>query len=120
MVRGTAKRNFGIVTSGTRVHGGPQWRGRGNGRARGRIPAKGRSTRGNQSGSEPWLDRAAADVRHLGDRSEDIEFQDEIDEKLGFGRYNKGPSRVGWLVNMHTVSRTRRLSVSSLINHFGI
>jgi hypothetical protein len=31
----------------------------------------------------------------------DAETRDEIDARMGFPRYSAGPSRVGWLINMH-------------------
>ncbi|KAG8905443.1 DNA polymerase epsilon catalytic subunit [Tulasnella sp. 403] len=44
----------------------------------------------------------AVEVRAQADaRFEDVKLCDEIDEKLGFARYSDGPSREGWLVNMH-------------------
>ncbi|KXS12658.1 putative POL2-DNA polymerase epsilon, calytic subunit A [Gonapodya prolifera JEL478] len=34
------------------------------------------------------------------DELQDLLFVDEIDEKMGFWRYEEGPERIGWLVNM--------------------
>jgi len=31
-------------------------------------------------------------------------INDEIDLKLGFERYKEAKERIGWLVNLHTVS----------------
>ena len=29
---------------------------------------------------------------------------DELEERFGFERYNSGPERLGWLINMHAVN----------------
>lgn len=34
---------------------------------------------------------------------QDVLMRDRLDEEMGFGRYTEGPSRLGWLVNMHEV-----------------
>ena len=34
-------------------------------------------------------------------------FKDELDEKMGFLRYQEGPTKLGWLVNMHPVNTPR-------------
>ncbi|KAG8873642.1 DNA polymerase epsilon catalytic subunit [Tulasnella sp. 332] len=101
MVRGNSRGTFGLVSSRARGGGGSsgQWRGRG-GRGRGSSSSRGKGNGGDQSRSEPTLERAD-DGKQVEDRFEDVRFRDEIDEKLGFGRYTAGPSRDGWLVNMH-------------------
>ena len=33
----------------------------------------------------------------------EIEISDQIDNQLGFSRYHEGPTRLGWLINMHEV-----------------
>ncbi|CAE6420593.1 unnamed protein product [Rhizoctonia solani] len=96
MARGQA--TFGIPGSGrgrgrnTNFRGG---RGRGGfnrGRGRGGNPANGDTGPGPQ--------RANEETR-LEDRFEEVRIRDEVDEKLGFGKYLEGPKRIGWLVNMH-------------------
>lgn len=32
---------------------------------------------------------------------------DFLDDKLGFPRYDSGPKKVGWLVNMHSVCQKK-------------
>ncbi|KAG8992881.1 DNA polymerase epsilon catalytic subunit, partial [Tulasnella sp. 427] len=54
----------------------------------------------DQSKTEPTLERAD-DATQSEDRFEDVRLRDEIDEKVGFARFSEGPSREGWLVNMH-------------------
>ncbi|ORX60308.1 hypothetical protein DM01DRAFT_1300034 [Hesseltinella vesiculosa] len=38
---------------------------------------------------------------NLDQRFEDIRILDEIDTRFGFDRYEEGPERLGWLMNMH-------------------
>lgn len=47
------------------------------------------------------------------DALEDSKVRDEIDERLGFKRWEHGPARTGWLVNMHAV---RHLLLVELAN----
>lgn len=47
------------------------------------------------------------------DRVEDAKLWDELDHKLGFPKFQEGPSRQGWLVNMKEVRRTAGRSSSS-------
>ena len=44
------------------------------------------------------------DGTQLAERFERAALNDEVDEKLGFGRIQEGMRREGWLVNMHPVS----------------
>ncbi|ORX90877.1 putative DNA polymerase epsilon catalytic subunit A [Basidiobolus meristosporus CBS 931.73] len=37
----------------------------------------------------------------LGNRFEEVKKVDALDEKLGFYRYQEGPEKLGWLINMH-------------------
>ncbi|KAI0635175.1 DUF1744-domain-containing protein [Trametes polyzona] len=63
-------------------------RGRGRGRGGGGAPADAapqRDEEGNQ----------------LAERFEQVKTNDEVDEKLGFSRVQEGPTREGWLINMH-------------------
>ena len=41
------------------------------------------------------------------ERLEKAKLEDEIEEKMGFTRFQEGPKREGWLVNMHPVSLDR-------------
>jgi len=63
------------------------------------------------------MDRPApireADGSAAAEKFEEVKVQDEIDEKMGFWRFESnlaaGEKRVGWLVNMHQVGlRTGR------------
>ena len=37
------------------------------------------------------------------ERFEQVKTSDEVDKKLGFARVQEGPTREGWLINMHPV-----------------
>ena len=52
----------------------------------------------------------AASATSLSQRFENVALIDDLDSKLGFPRYEGGPKKVGWLVNMHSV-RTLILSL---------
>lgn len=107
MARGRG--TFGLVPSRGRVRGSSTFRGRGRGRGRG-----GSRSGGDRSNAEPALERAD-DAKQTEDRFEDTRLADEIDEKLGFARFTEGPSREGWLVNMHPVSDAFSWSTLPLI-----
>ena len=64
--------------------------GRGRGRGRGGAPAE----------AQPQRDE---DGNQLAERFEQVKTNDEVDEKLGFARVQEGPTREGWLINMHPV-----------------
>src|SRR5258708_161646 len=68
------------------------FRGRGN-RGRGGATA---TSRGPTAVKEDDGSKAEA-------RFEQIRIEDEIDEKLGFRRYQEGPPREGWMINMRPV-----------------
>lgn len=105
---------FGL-TSGSRgsFRGG---RGRGGGGGGGSntrfVKSKGgRSFAPGLGPSGPPPDRAN-DGDSAAERFEEVRIRDEIDEKLGFWRWEgggvgshgtKGEERIGWLVNMHQV-----------------
>jgi DNA polymerase epsilon subunit 1 len=74
---------------------------RGSFRGRGRLG----STRANKSrtNSVP-TQNLNAEPSNLDQRFEDIKIRDEIDARLGFDRYQEGPEKLGWLINMHSVS----------------
>ncbi|PIA19573.1 DUF1744-domain-containing protein [Coemansia reversa NRRL 1564] len=57
---------------------------------------------------------------YVDNRNEDVQFTDEIDSKLGFGRYQEGPQRLGWLVNMHATSvpDEERNSTKSAVDYY--
>ncbi|KAI0826611.1 DUF1744-domain-containing protein [Trametes gibbosa] len=62
--------------------------GRGRGRGRGGAPADAQIQRDE-------------DGNQLAERFEQVKTNDEVDEKLGFARVQEGPTRDGWLINMH-------------------
>ena len=77
------------------------FRGRSGGfRGRGTRGRGGRGARGTPAG--PALARED-DGGKAEERFEQVRIEDEIDERLGFARFQEGPKRVGWLVNMHPV-----------------
>ena len=67
-------------------------RGRGRGRGGGNAP--------NDHQLQPQRDE---DGTQLAERFEQVRVQDEVDEKLGFARISEGPTKEGWLINMHPV-----------------
>ena len=78
------------------------WRG-GPGGGRG----GGRGGYGQQAGG--GLKTATEGTREE-DRVEDAKIWDQLDDKLGFPKFQEGHSRQGWLVNMKEVSLPRSLS----------
>ena len=90
-------------------------RGRGRGGSNTRFTGKRTSFRNSSKaggGTAYGIDRPAPiredDGSAAAERFEEVKVQDEIDEKLGFRRFESnlaaGEKRVGWLVNMHQVS----------------
>ena len=89
-------------------------RGRGRGASNTRFTGKRTSFRSSKPGGETayGIDRPAPiredDGSAAAERLEEVKVQDEIDEKMGFWRFESnlaaGEKRVGWLVNMHQVS----------------
>lgn len=67
--------------------GSSSYRGRGRGR-------------GGGAGAGPARDDEGT---AMAERFERVALEDEIDEKMGFGRVSEGPRREGWLINMHPV-----------------
>ena len=72
-----------------RGRGGTSYRGRGRGR-------------GGASGGAPIL-ATEKDGTRDSEKLEDSKQIDALDEKLGFSKYQEGPAKVGWLVNMQQV-----------------
>lgn len=48
----------------------------------------------------------SADATVLGGKFDDTAMKDKLDSMMGFSRFESGPKKVGWLINMHTVSVT--------------
>lgn len=95
---------------------------RGSFRGRGRGSGSGSNTRftgkrrGRGGGVAYGIDRPPAanqvardDGTAATEKFEEVKAYDEIDEKIGFWRFEsvraEGEQKVGWLVNMHQVSR---------------
>lgn len=38
------------------------------------------------------------------DKAENVRLTNQIDEMMGFPRFEEGPRKVGWLVNMHSTT----------------
>lgn len=74
-------------------------------------------TRGGHTGA-PHLSTESEGTREQ-DKLEDSIVWDALDESLGFAKYQQGPSRVGWLVNMQQVISIPSPSLSTRI-HSGI
>ncbi|KAI9141033.1 DNA polymerase-like protein epsilon [Paraphysoderma sedebokerense] len=92
----TKGRTFGLVPG--RGRGNGNWRGRG-----GRRVAGGSNFKGSKLPVLPNLDADGKEIQagDLEARFEEIKKRDEIDEQLGFSRYQEGPTKIGWMVNMH-------------------
>ena len=94
---GSMARGFASRGSGFRGN----FRGRANSfRGRGNRGRGGATSRGPAAVKEDDGSKAEA-------RFEQTRIEDEIDEKLGFPRYQEGPPREGWMVNMHPVCNSR-------------
>ncbi|KAK9473977.1 TCP-1/cpn60 chaperonin family-domain-containing protein [Dipodascopsis tothii] len=68
-----------------------------------RSSSSGRFGSQNQSQGLSQTD-FAADATSSAVQVENTRVRDEIDVKMGFDRYEAGPARVGWLINMHTTA----------------
>lgn len=96
---GFKKTTFGLMP--------PSNRGGGRGGSTFRGGRGGGSGRGGKSYRDP---KAQAFVptgdegTHVEQRFDDAVLQDEIDEKLGFFKFQEGPEKLGWLINQHAVS----------------
>ena len=88
------KSTFGLVPS---ARGGASRGGRGGGRG----------GRGGKAYRPPGAQAYVAtgdEGTHVEQRFEDATLQDEIDERLGFFKFQEGPDKLGWLINQHAVS----------------
>ena len=91
-------REFGLTSS---RRGG--FRGNWRGGRGGRGGSRGRGGSGVNSSAVPTLPTKDEEGTQLAERFEQVRINDEVDEKLGFGRIQEGPRKEGWLVNMHPV-----------------
>lgn len=102
--RGRGGRGGGGGGSNTRFTGN-----RGGGSFRGRGGAGGGGGRGGKAADPNSAPERADDGSASEERFEEVRVRDEIDEKLGFWRWEGGATggekdeREGWLVNMHQV-----------------
>lgn len=68
--------------------------------------SRGRSMRSYKSSTKPSI--SGIDISYEGTAVSENFLQvaktDELDAQLGFPRYEAGPKKIGWLVNMHSVS----------------
>jgi DNA polymerase epsilon subunit 1 len=74
------------------------------GRGGGRGGRGGGGINSNHGGGGPPVLSTEQEGTKEGDRLEEGKEWDELDERLGFGKYMEGGKRVGWLVNMMQVS----------------
>ncbi|KZV81197.1 DUF1744-domain-containing protein, partial [Exidia glandulosa HHB12029] len=77
----------------------------GRGNYRGGFRGRGRGRGGSSSGAggaanAPAVERGDDGTRQE-ERFEEVRVRDDIDARLGFARYDDGPKKEGWLVNMH-------------------
>lgn len=90
--------------SGTRGSFRGSFRGRSGGFRRAGGRGRGSSTARNAGNATTSANDARQDdVSKAAERLDKAKLEDEIDEKLGFTRFQEGPKREGWLVNMHPV-----------------
>jgi DNA polymerase epsilon subunit 1 len=97
----TSKPEFGVSSSkfGGNKRGGGSMRGRGVGRNLGST----RSTTSFQQYGLP-LGGGNNDASNIDQRFEDVRALDNLEVNFGFERYQEGPERLGWLLNMHEVN----------------
>ncbi|KAJ1965267.1 DNA polymerase epsilon catalytic subunit [Dipsacomyces acuminosporus] len=118
------------------IFGIPSSRGRGRGRGRGGhsvwsgrrqlLPHGGPGLDENPEAINTYFPDAENDgqkgtfASNLDVRYENVRRVDEIDEKLGFARYQEGPQRLGWLVNMHATSipDAERSSTKAAVDYY--
>lgn len=97
---------FGLTGSGGRKPGRGASRGN-NTRFTGRRGGRGGGARGGR-GDEPSPLTREDDGTAAQERFEEIKVYDEIDDRLGFWRFESpkvgGEDKEGWMVNMHQVS----------------
>jgi DNA polymerase epsilon subunit 1 len=68
------------------------------------------STRANKSFQKFGLPTSNTnDPTNIDQRFEDAQRLDGIEDRFGFERYQEGPERLGWLLNMHAVSKVSLL-----------
>lgn len=90
------KPEFGVSSSASKFN---NKRGRGGG-----GPSLG-STRATTSFKQFGLPKGGGsnEQSNVDQRFEDVAVLDALDTRFGFERYQEGPQRLGWLLNMHEV-----------------
>lgn len=77
-----------------------------------------RSTRATTSFKQFGLPKGGSNEQsNVDQRFEDVAVLDALDTRFGFERYQEGPERLGWLLNMHEVLSL--LGCSSTMEPFG-
>lgn len=74
------------------------------GRGKGRYSSNGRGGKPYRSSHQSSSNITNDGPTNNDDKFDEVKRQDELDEKMGFWRYREGPSKLGWLINMHPVS----------------
>lgn len=94
-----SKPEFGVSSS--RGNGGRGMRGRGG--------LKLGSTRATTSFQQFGLPTGGSKIEasNVDQRFEDVRILDNLEIPFGFERYQEGPERLGWLLNMHEVEYDR-------------
>jgi DNA polymerase epsilon subunit 1 len=91
------------------------FRGRSGGFRRGGASGRGgASSRGGEPSRATVTEARQDEASKAAERLEKAKLEDEIDDKMGFTRFQEGPKREGWLVNMHPVSAKHFLN---FLNH---
>ncbi|ORY22632.1 hypothetical protein BCR39DRAFT_551237 [Naematelia encephala] len=112
-----------MSTKGARSFSGSKGRGGFNTRFTGKRGSFRSSKAGGSSGGVAYgIDRPAPvredDGSAAAEKFEEVKVQDEIDEKMGFWRFESnlanGEEKVGWLVNMHQTLMTSSTYVGGL------
>ncbi|KAJ3375373.1 DNA polymerase epsilon catalytic subunit [Allomyces arbusculus] len=97
------KGTFGLVPNGGKSGG--KSGGGGGGQGRSRFPSSRRAAGGNNfkgAISAPELDENGLAVASAAEQQfQRVAQRDELDVKMGFSRFDAGPPRSGWMVNMH-------------------
>lgn len=60
-------------------------------------------TRSTTSFQQFGLPTGVSDASNIDQRFEDVQVLETLEARFGFERYQEGPERLGWLLNMHEV-----------------
>lgn len=100
-----SKPEFGVSSS--KFGGGQRGGGNQRGRGRGNYGGKVRSTSSFKAHGLPT--GGTNDVSNVDQKFEDVRVLDSLEVPFGFERYQEGPERLGWLLNMHEVNNEWKL-----------